>query len=116
MKYFTTLLLLIAILLGCSRDVDSWPNTKFDSVEWHASREESRYVFVRDLIDRRLLIGKSEAAVRELLGPPTTVDRTGRQLSYVVREGGTGFDQVYSLDVILDSPAGVVQEVGIRGD
>lgn len=111
-----SLLLLVTMIAACSNEEASWPRTTFEPNQWRAATEENRYVFVHDLIERKLLVGKSESTVQELLGPPTTIDQTGRQLSYVIREGGSGFSQVYSLDVVLSPSTRVVEEVGIRGD
>lgn len=110
------ILCIVMLTVACSVDQASWPNTAFDSAQWRAAPEEKRYIFARDLIDRKLLLGKRESELMELLGPPTTVDQSGRQLSYVIKEGASGFDQVFSLDVVLNSSSRSVEEVAIRGD
>jgi hypothetical protein len=115
MKFAFFLLLMLSIT-GCMREQASWPTTRFDSQSWKLSEQGDRYVFVRDLLDRKLLLRKSSAQVHALLGKPSSIDPSKRQLSCLIKIGGSGFDSMYILDVLLDQPNGTVQEVGIRGD
>jgi hypothetical protein len=73
-------------------------------------------VFAHDLIERKLLVGKTREEVQGILGRPTTVDNSGRQLSYPIKEGGSSFNQVFTLDLVFDTSNQIVTEVGIRGD
>ena len=55
-------------LIGC--DLFGWPSTPFDHVVWLRTADASRYVMVRDIVDRQLLVGRTREQVEELLGPP----------------------------------------------
>ena len=63
-------LLLVSIVLS-SCDT---PPRKFDSAEWKAGNATTRGSMAQDLIDSRLLPGKSRAAVEGLLGKPDFTD------------------------------------------
>src|SRR6267142_6643140 len=62
--------LLVTVVLG-SCDT---PPRKFDSAEWKAGDATTRGSMAQDLIDRKLLIGKSRAEVEGLLGKPDYPD------------------------------------------
>jgi outer membrane protein assembly factor BamE (lipoprotein component of BamABCDE complex) len=116
-KLFLSIILFVAVFAsGCSTEENSWPRTEFNATQWKASRDTERYVFAHDIIQKRLLEGKTREQVQEILGAPTTVDTSSRQLSYLIKEGGSSFNQVFTLDVILNSSSQTVEEVGIRGD
>jgi hypothetical protein len=108
-------LLMLASLLGCNGP-DGWPSEPFDAREWADTPEVKRYVFARDLIDRKLLHGKTPAEVTTLLGPPSSENLPEHAMTYVISSGGIGFNQIFVLDVRFDPAAGRVERVVIRGD
>jgi hypothetical protein len=59
--------LLLGTLVLTSCDT---PQRKFDSAEWKAGDATTRGSMAQDLIDSKLLIGKSMAEVEGLLGKP----------------------------------------------
>ncbi len=56
-------------------------NSQFDTIRWRDSNptKGQRYAMVDDLMERRLLLGKTEAGVSELLGEPMARKQTGRE-------------------------------------
>lgn len=46
---------------------------KFETVRWHKGGKKVRGAMVYDIIDKKLLIGKSEGEVIELLGKPNWI-------------------------------------------
>jgi hypothetical protein len=102
-------------LVACG-EVYSWPAEKFDSHRWKQTVEVKRYVFAKDLIDRRLLIGKTRGEVVELLGAPSSENSSPRAMQYLIKSGGVAMDQLFALDVQLGGVRGEVTSVGIRGD
>jgi len=63
-------LLLVMVVLG-SCDT---PSRKFDSAEWKAGDATTRGSMAQNLIDSKLLVGKSRAEVEGLLGKPDLPD------------------------------------------
>ena len=110
------LLASLGLLVGCSDDPANWPRDKFTAKGWSQAADEKRYVYVRDLIDNRRLIGLTLDQVEALLGPP--VDRSDKdgRIVYLVKEGSwTSMDFIELLDIRTDS-SGKVNTVGVRGD
>jgi hypothetical protein len=58
------------VLAGCFLNACAPRPKKFDLKEWKSSNSSSRGAMVQDLIDRRLLLGKTPAQVEDLLGRP----------------------------------------------
>jgi len=52
-----------------------YPDRKFDAEGWRR-REDQRYEYSADIIESRMLIGKSKAQVRKLLGGENKPDST----------------------------------------
>ena len=115
MKSFWTALL-IFVVMGCSSDEASWPTTKFTAEAWTKTPESGRYIFARDLLDSRILVGKRASEVKELLGAPSSEDDTGHRFAYLIKAGAKGFNQVFALDLVVDPATGTVQHVIVRGD
>jgi len=114
-RTISTTLLLLVWLCGCNGP-ERWPKEPFDAREWAKTPDTKRYVFARDLIDRKLLDGKTPAEVAALLGPPSSENPNAHAITYVIRSGGIGFNQVFVLDVRVDPTGGQVESVAIRGD
>lgn len=58
---------------------------EFEQRSWASTPQEERYVFINDLVDKKLLIGKSRAEVISLLGEPRAGDVAS--CDYLVDEG-----------------------------
>lgn len=62
----------------------------FDSFRWKISNSEARYSMVNNLIERQLLIGKTEKEVIEMLGEPgEQVIPSNDRLEYSVWDGAS---------------------------
>ena len=109
-------ILIFVVAIGCGREQASWSSKEFAAEQWRATPESDRYVFARDLIDRKLLVGKPEQEVKELLGPPSSESEADHRFAYVIKVGGNGFDQVYILDILVDPSSGLVKKAYVRGD
>jgi hypothetical protein len=110
------LLASLGLLVGCSDDPANWPRDEFTAKGWSQAADEKRYVYVRDLIDNRRLIGLTLDQVEALLGPP--VDRSDKdgRIVYLVKEGSrTSMDFIELLDIRTDR-GGKVTNVFVRGD
>ena len=111
MKSLAMALLLLA-LSGCSSEESSWPKKHFVANEWANAAESERYVFVRDIVESRSLVGKPATEVKQLLGKPSAEN----DAEHYFKTGGDGFNQVYVLDVRVDPTTGAVEQTLIRGD
>jgi hypothetical protein len=63
-----------------------------------------------------MLLGKSTSDVQTLLGRPTSENNADHSLTYVIKTGGSGFNQVFVLDVRVNPKSDLVENVIIRGD
>jgi|SRR5271165_1543248 len=108
MRYVVSLTL-VSLLAGCG-----WPHDHFDGMKWRATPEGERYRQVNDLISSNRLLGLTSNEVTALLGKPDPGADTSMQ-SYVVKVGGSGFNQVIILDVRFDT-SGKVEKDFVRGD
>jgi hypothetical protein len=108
-------LFLLVVLSACNGPA-AWPKESFDAREWKETPESKRYVFAHDLVDRKLLNGKTLSEVTDLLGPPSSEKMSGNYLSYVVATGGIGFNQVFFLELRFDESGQRVEHVRIGGD
>jgi hypothetical protein len=59
------LLFVTAVLSSCDT-----PSRKFDSLEWRSGDASVRGAMAQDIVDRKLLDGKSRTEVEDLLGKP----------------------------------------------
>ena len=115
MKLNCLLILAVWLMAGCGSDVDKWPRVPFDQKKWMEAKEVNRFVFVKDLIERGGLKGKTVDEIIELLGPPTYKDEKVEYITYVVKaESGN----LYILDIRFKVEKGksVVELVGVRSD
>ena len=67
--WFLELLLVAVVLSSCDA-----PAKHFDSSEWKAGDPSARGAMAQDLMDRKLLIGKSRTDIEALLGKPDKHD------------------------------------------
>ena len=116
MKQVAKLFLLVIALIGCSDEPHSWPNQAFTASEWARTAEAGRYVFARDLVDSHALVGKPVGDVKQLLGPPSSDNSADHYFTYVIKAGGSGFNQIYVLDIRINPTSGVVESARVRGD
>jgi hypothetical protein len=101
-------LALVTLLAGLG-----WPRDEFDAAKWRAAPEGERYRQVNDLISSNILLGRNSTEVTALLGKPDPGADSSMQ-SYVVKIGGSGFDQVFILDIRFGT-SGRVEKAFIRG-
>ena len=101
-------LLLVTVVLG-SCDT---PSRKFDSAEWKAGDATIRGSMAQDLIDRKLLIGKSMADIESLLGKPDPQFKDAH-LYKVVTIARCRFWEC-RLGVVFDDASGLVTFVAVN--
>jgi hypothetical protein len=111
-----SLVLLLCIVISACSGPESWPKRAFNAGQWAQAPETERYVFALDLVDRELLKGKTPEEVKEILGAPSSESSDEHYVTYVLKSGGLGFNQVYGLDVRFDPTTNTVKSVSIRGD
>jgi hypothetical protein len=89
----------------------------FETLNWKATPEAERFVFVDDIVRSNILIGKTKAEIIELLGKPSSTSEEPPEdsLTYVVKVGGRGFDKVYFLDIRFEKKK-ISTRVFLRGD
>jgi hypothetical protein len=108
------LAVIIAVQASCGGP-DSWPHERFDARRWRETKDEERYPMAQDLIDRRVLIGLNQPELQQLLGAPGFWGLKHEDCTYVVKLGGSGFDQVFILDVGFDPTTSKVASARVRG-
>jgi hypothetical protein len=112
---FAAFVVIASTLMGCSDEPSNWPKKSFDAARWTASNEKDRFVFVRDLIDRRALIGLQKPEVFTMLGKPSYEDEKGEYITYIVKADS---GRLSILDLRFDkfrTPA-VVEKAFVRSD
>ncbi len=95
-----------------------WPLRVFTAAEWKTLVPEERYVFVNDLMSRRVLDGMTRQNVAEVLGEPSFRAPDGRYVTYIVKYVGSGelsMISVYLFHVEFDD-AGRVRSYRVRSD
>jgi hypothetical protein len=112
----TVAVMMLMICLQACSDTNSWPNDQFDSAKWHNTKQDQRYRMVNSLITRKLLIGLTSSEVEQVLGPPDSWGQAHEYCTYVVKVGGTGFNQVFILDLGFDAVSAKVISARVRGD
>lgn len=112
MKKFILIIVMLFSLCACEGP-NAWPKEEFNSANWNATAERERYKFVRDIVSSKKLIGINRREVVEMLGKPSS-ESDLPNLLYVVKVGGSGFNQVFILDIRFAN--GKVNQVLVRGD
>lgn len=114
--------LIVSLLtLGCARtemqetDSTATVQTAFESSAWKADAAGTRHNMAQDLIDRGLLLGKSRAEVKALLGEP---DQEGKEfLAYTVYSGASSrHGPSYAIRVELDANGQRVRDAHVDTD
>jgi hypothetical protein len=105
--------LILGLLFGCGDEISSWPKKAFEERNWKATKESSRFVYVRDLIEGKKLIGKSKDEIYLMLGEPGFDDSNGQYITYIIKEDRSEF---YILDIRFDNerPLPRVKDVFVR--
>ena len=98
-----TLILLFIFLSSCGNDSK---NEKFDKVKWINGTERERGNMSTDLVESKILIGKTKSETIEHLGYPK--DSTSMNFHYLV---DFGYMTPVHLDVIFDIADFKVREV-----
>jgi hypothetical protein len=114
-RLIAALVVIVSTLMGCSDEPSNWPKKSFDATKWTASNEKDRFVFVRDLIDRRALIGLQKPEVFTMLGKPSYEDEQGECITYIVKADN---GRLSILDLRFDkrrTPV-VVEKAFVRSD
>ena len=109
------LVLILPLIVVACNEPEHWPSEPFTAEAWRASQSDQRYKLAKNLQETNALRGKGRADVVALLGKPDFESADGAYISYVVRTGGVGFNQVFALDVRFDNSQRVA-ELKIRGD
>ena len=113
MKVFILMALSFFIIMGCDNP-KNWPMAEFDQSSWLRSTENERYRWAQDIIDRHLLDGLTRNQVIDLLGAPSSQNL--ESIAYIVKTGGSGFNQIYILDIRFKKYNNIVESYRIRGD
>jgi outer membrane protein assembly factor BamE (lipoprotein component of BamABCDE complex) len=96
MRILILLVLALQVLTACGDESTRWPINRFDPAKWATTKEESRFIYARDLVESKRLIGLSHKQVIELLGTPSYDDPQGDYVVYVLKNGPKS---VYGLDI-----------------
>lgn len=105
---------LLCLALAACNGPDYWPREKFSAQAWQQSAPGERYRFAKDLQQSGTLEGKTRGEVVAILGKPDFEHPDGSYVSYLLRTGGLGFDQVFAIDVRFE--AGRVSAIRVGGD
>ena len=77
--------LLLQLIIGCDDGTAKWPFEQFDRAKWAQTDEKNRFEYVRDLIDKQNLLGKSKEEIITLLGAPSYDRPDGTDAVYIVK-------------------------------
>jgi hypothetical protein len=102
------LLLVTVVFSSCDT-----PSRKFDSGEWNAGDATTRGAMAQDLMDRKLLIGKSKVDVEGLLGKPDYQDTDALDYKVVTIARCRIFWEC-RLGVVFDRTSGLVEFVAVN--
>jgi len=89
------------------------PSRPFDSTEWKQGNATTRGAMSADLINRRLLIGKSRVDVESLLGKPDRQDADTYDYK-VITVARCRYVWECRLGVIIDQKSGLVTFVAVN--
>jgi hypothetical protein len=105
-RFLPTVFLLATIQSGCSASPKP-----FDSKRWKSGNPSSRGAMTQDFIERRVLAGRSQQEIQELLGPPDEQDST--VYGYKVVTIARCHFWKCELDVVFDKNSNRVNSVGV---
>jgi hypothetical protein len=89
------------------------PSRRFDSGEWKRGNPTDRGAMSEDLINRKLLIGKSRVDVEALLGKPDREDADGSDYK-VITVARCRYVWECRLGVVVDRKSGLVTFVAVN--
>jgi hypothetical protein len=101
-------LLVVALVSSCTT-----PPRPFDSSEWKRGDATTRGGMFEDLINRKLLIGKSRVDVEALLGKPDYQDADGYDYK-VITVARCRYVWECRLGVVVDRKSGLVAFVAVN--
>src|SRR5262245_56756825 len=78
---------LLLLLTACEERQGSWQKHMFNVAAWAETPDKDRYVLVRDLIEGKYLLGKSQYEVEAMLGRPSSRVPIGHSITYLVKLG-----------------------------
>lgn len=106
---------MLGLLSGCGDGYGTWPKVNFEKNKWLEAKYSERFVFAKDLIDGKRLIGKNKADVYTMLGKPSSEDPSNNRIVYTLKEGKT---EIYFLDIRFDNgkPLQRVNEAFVASD
>lgn len=112
-----SLAVLVLIILIVNFSLNAWCSSlSFSPDIWKKTEEAQRYLFVDDLLNRRLLIGKNRAEVVEMLGEPSDKPSNNSDVYYIIKLGGDYFVLVRWLEIKFHPGNGLVSDVKIASD
>jgi hypothetical protein len=85
MKLKILYLLMLHAIIGCDAGNSRWPVEKFERTKWAQTSEKNRFVYVRDLIEKKILLGAPKEKIINLLGTPSYERPDGTYAVYIVR-------------------------------
>jgi hypothetical protein len=71
---------------------------------------------VHDLLQRKLLIGRTTEEMQKMLGEPSSCGVQRLYCGYVVKQEATGWDHVYILQLDIDPKTQKITSAQIRAD
>lgn len=99
MKILIFIFAFIFLLAGCEDGYETWPNVIFEQKNWLGAKPEERFVFAKDLINGKRLIGKTRSEVYIMLGKPSFDDPRNHRITYTLKSGQM---DSYFLDIRFD--------------
>jgi hypothetical protein len=97
------LVLCILALAGCTEQ-SMWPVQEFTAEVWKATPEDKRYVFAKDILNRKVFVGYSRKEVATTLGEASATSPDGSVVQYLIKTGSrVEFSKVYALHLTFDS-------------
>lgn len=101
--------------MGCGENPAAWPTVAFDKAKWATTEDEKRFVFARDLIEKKRLHGMSKQEVIDVLGSPSFADNQSPYVTYVLKVSA---GNLYILDIRFKQrdKGLVVEDVFVRAD
>lgn len=117
-RIISSIVLLFVTTACLEEDPSSWPQRPFTPIEWAKTTEDARYVFVRDIVEHKVLAGKTAEEVERLLGKPSFdgLSQKEHYITYAVKTSGSSFDQVFLLDIRFNVVSNTVEKAFVRGD
>jgi hypothetical protein len=91
---------------------------EFTSERWFSMKEEKRSILVKSLFQKKLIDGKNQKEIIELLGEPSSGSVKGNLMTYIISHKGKdylSFNVIQFIDIRF-STSNVVEIYRIRED